>query len=179
MQPEALKDQPLHTQIHYLNGYLAALGLLNSYSIVGVDATLHAFSLSEGDMSQCIQHNAYELFGVYPNDWDIAFTKIDDWEIRLKNELNASIQRRIPVEAGAADASAYQENALVKALHANIKHVNEYFISLLKTALITEATDVYVLSVDTKGATYRIVGIDLVFHIAPDTILVLQINGLD
>ncbi|WP_296143490.1 hypothetical protein [uncultured Flavobacterium sp.] len=181
MLHDELKDQILNTKLNYLNGYLTALGLLNSYSIIGVNCKLYAFNFSAGDIEKCIQNNAYELFGVYPNDWDIEIEKIDDWENKLKNELNASTKRRIPTETNpsASNQLDYSENDLVKDLNHSIKRVNEYFISMLKTEFSTDSTDVHELKIKTKNSSYRLIGIDLIFEIDSNKILFLQTNGND
>lgn len=175
MLHEELKDQIINTKVNYLNGYLTALGLLNSYSIIGVNCKLYAFNFSAGDIEKCIQNNAYELFGVYPNDWNIEIEKINDWENKLKNELNASTKRRIPSEA--FNQLDYRENDLVKDLNHRVRSVNEYFVRMFKTEFITDSTDVYELKVKNNNSLYRFIGIDLIFEIDATKILLLQTNG--
>lgn len=176
MLNEELKDQLLQTKINYLNGYLTALGLLNSYSIIGMECKLFAFSYSAGDMEKCIQNNAYELFGVYPDDWAIEILKIDDWENKLQNELNASLKRRIPNGDGQFD---YSENDLVNDLNRSIRAVNAYFIHMFKEEFITDTTAVYELKVLESGSAYRIVGMDLIVELDDNRLLLLQLNGID
>ncbi|WP_262149807.1 hypothetical protein [Chryseobacterium foetidum] len=179
MLEEELKDQILNTKVNYLNGYLAALGLLNSYSIIGVNCKLYIFNFSAGDIKKCIQNNAYQLFGVYPNDWVVEIEKINDWEIKLKNELNASTKRRIPIEADKLIANQlnYSENDLTRDLIYQTKYVNEYFVLMLKNEFVINDIDVYEVFVKNVGASYKIIGIDLIFEIEPTKILYLQITG--
>lgn len=179
MENEELKDQILNTKINYFNGYLAAVGLLNSYSIVGVNCNLYSFHFSAGDIEKCIQNNAFQLFGVYPNDWNIEIERSADWEKKLTQELNASTKRRIPIDTNltTSNPSDYFENDLVKALDQSVRRVNEYFIRTFKTEFIPDATEVYELKVN--HSTYRIIGIDLIFEIDSNRLLVLQVNGND
>ncbi|RKR05340.1 hypothetical protein C8C83_4684 [Flavobacterium sp. 90] len=181
MLNEELKDQILNTKINYFNGYLASLALLNSYSIVGMKCKLYAFNFSAGDIEKCIQNNVYELFGVYPNDWNIEIEQINDWENRLKSELNASLKRRIPRESDKSIAQQldYTENSLVKDLGLRTKLVNENFISMFKNEFITDSMCVYELKITEKSSSYRLIGIDLIFEIDSTKILFLQILGSD
>jgi hypothetical protein len=181
MLNEELKDQILNTKVNYINGYLASLALLNSYSIVGMKCKLYAFNFSAGDIEKCIQNNAYELFGVYPNDWNIEIEQINDWENRLKSELNASLKRRIPIESAKSTGQEldYTENSLVKDLELRTKLVNEYFISMFKNEFITDSMAVYELKIKEKSSSYRLIGIDLIFEIDATKILFLQILGKD
>lgn len=94
MLNEELKDQILNTKINYFNGYLASLALLNSYSIVGMKCKLYAFNFSAGDIEKCIQNNVYELFGVYPNDWNIEIEQINDWEKQTKIRIERVIKKK-------------------------------------------------------------------------------------
>jgi hypothetical protein len=177
---EELKNQILNTKINYFNGYLEAVGRLNSYSIIGINCQLYVFSFSAGDIEKCIQNNAYELFGVYPNEWKIEIEKINDWESRLKSELNASLKRRIPTESDTSIAFKldYSENDLVEDLNYRTKIVNEYFINMFKNEFITDSMDIYELKIK-ESTHYRIIGIDLIFEIEPTKVLFLQILGND
>ncbi|OQP60433.1 hypothetical protein A3860_33455 [Niastella vici] len=181
MLSEELKDQILNTKLNFLNGYLMALGFLNSYSVVGYRGKLFAFNFSAGNIEKCVQDNAYELFGVYPNDWNIEIRKNDDWETKLKSELNASLTRRIPHKGNELLTKQldYSKNNLVDDLNYRVKFSNEYFVSILKSEFITDKTDVYELIVKDVGASYRIVGIDLIFEIESTKLLFLQLIGND
>lgn len=180
MLNEELKDQILHTKLTFLNGYLMSMGLLNSYSIVGLRCKLFAFHFSNGDIEKCVQHNAYELFGVHSNEWQIEIVPAPDWEHKLKAELNASTWRRIPGEgAGITNKGDYRENDLTRDYVRSTQSVNEHFVRLLKNEFVDDATTVHELRVVQQNATYRLVGIDLIFEIAPGKILFLQVLGVD
>ncbi len=178
MLDEQLKDEILNIKLNYLNGYLHALSLINSYAPIGMRCKLFAFNFSAGDIEKCIQNNAYELFGVYPNEYEIEIKKSNDWETLLKNELNASTKRRIP-RGSVVNPSDYAENMLVEDLFRNIKLVNNLFSNMVKNEFVKDDTDVYEVIISNAGSSYRIIGIDLVFEIEPTKILYLQILGTD
>ena len=87
MLNDELKDELLSVKINHLNGYLVALSLINSYFPIGMRCKLFAFNFSGGDIEKCIQNNSYELFYVYPNEYEIEIIKTSDWEAILKYDL--------------------------------------------------------------------------------------------
>ncbi len=180
MLDEELKDEILSAKVNYLNGYLAALGLINSYFPIGMRCKIYTFNFSTGDIEKCIQNNAYELFGVYPNDYEVEIKKSNDWETKLKYELNASTKRRILL--GSIDVinpSDYLENLLVQDLSRQVKFVNDYFVGMIKNEFCKNNIDIFEVTVTNVVSSYRIIGIDLIFEIEPTKILYLQILGND
>ena len=184
MLNEELKDQILNTKLTFLNGYLMALGLLNSYAVIGLNCKLFAFNFSAGDIEKSVQDNSYELFGVYPNSYQIEVRQIDNWENRLTLELNASIKKRISTETSEyAKLFDYSENDLVKNLSRQTKIVNDYFVKMLKDEFGLDTTNIYELLVKGKSNSsycpYRLFGLDLIFEIGDTKIILLQICGND
>jgi hypothetical protein len=175
MMDESINDQILQVKLTYLNGYLAALGFVNSYSIIGMRYKLHLFKYIGGNIERAIQNNSYDLFGVYPNDWEIEIDKADNWSDSLENEFLANFKRRIPSPHSQLD---YAENDLVLSINSQIRAACRYFIHLLKNDIINDTTAVHELRV-TKGSSYRFVGLDLIFEISDTNIIVLQMLGID
>lgn len=173
MLKEELKDQILQTKLTYLNGYLDALAFLNSNSTVGMRHKLFAYNFSAGEIIKAIQYNSYELFGVYPNDWDLQIEQIENWENTLETEFDTSFSRKKSFNNRSI------ETQLADDIIQQYKLACKHFIDLIKTEFINEHTTVYELKVKTNGSFYRLVGLDLVFEIDDTKILLLQITGSD
>ncbi|GFD81174.1 hypothetical protein ABHQ57_06750 [Tenacibaculum sp. ZH5_bin.1] len=170
MLNEELKDQILQTKLTYLNAYLDALELINSYSVIGMSYKLFAFNFSAGNIHKAIQDNSYELFGVYPNDWEFKINECKNWKEKLESELKSNFNRR--------NYNSLPESELVKDLKHSINSSIDYFINLLKNEFAENSYNIYELSL-TKASFYRIVGIDLIFEIDNTKIIFLQIIGSD
>ncbi|WP_343632881.1 hypothetical protein [Fluviicola sp.] len=176
---EELEDQILHTKINYLNGYLSALAMMSSYSIVGMDFKLYLYPFYAGDIERAIQYNSYELFGVHTNEWNIELVKTDHWKARLKEELYMNFKRSIPVDhTTRIPKPDYSQNDLTDQLRDRFYASINYFVELLEDEFVTSQTDVYEMKVK-ADAYYRIVGIDLIFEISDTKLVVLQIMGND
>ena len=181
MHTEDLKLENFDYKLSYLNGYLAAISFLNSYSIIGIDCKLHAFEKKGLSIADCLQNNAYALFGVEPNDWSVTLEELPNWEENLKTELNASLNRRKASLGIKKENNLPSENEheAIKDLSKCIINVNNVFVNLLKHAFVADSQMVYELKVKPTSGNYRIVGIDLVFEIANKNVLVLQVLGND
>lgn len=176
---EELEDQILHTKINCLNGYLSALAMMSSYSIVGMNFKLFLYPFYAGDIERTIQHNSYELFGVHTDEWKIELVQANDWKTRLKEELYLNFKRSIPVDnTERISKPDYSRNDLTEQLRDRFHTSIDYFVELLEDEFVTRQTEVFELKVKTD-AHYRIVGIDLVFEISDTKLLVLQIMGND
>lgn len=170
MLNEELKDQILQTKLTYLNGYLNALELINSYSVVGMQYKLFAFNFSAGNIESAIQNNSYELFGVYPYDWKLKIVKCNDWKNKLETELKSSLTRRFTAD--------YTENELTKDLSFSIKNAIDHFINYMEKEFSGSALDIYELKL-IENSFYRLTGIDIIFEIDETKIVFLQIKGSD
>ena len=178
MLNEELKEQILQSKLTYLNGYLDALALVCSYSIIGMNFRLFNYKYYSGDIERAIRYNSTELFNVGQNEFDIELIETKNWEELLKNELYANLKRRIPFESPAfASQLDYKENNLVMDLNYSIRNSINYFIMMLKNEFINETVNVYELKV--SRTFHRIVGIDLIFEIEPTKMILLQIRGMD
>ncbi|QYS86026.1 hypothetical protein JJC03_13505 [Flavobacterium oreochromis] len=171
MLNEELKDQILQTKLVYLNGYLASLAAINCFSVIGMKYKMYSFNFSAGNIEKSIQNNSYELFGVYPNDWTIEVFKIENWKEKLKIELYKPF---IEIQSD----SNSEEIQAIKDLKSRIKYSINEFIHLFENEFINKSVNVYETRI-TKGAFYRIMGIDLVFEIEETKIIFLQIMGVD
>ncbi|AYN01542.1 hypothetical protein MQX03_14945 [Chryseobacterium aahli] len=171
MLNEELKDQILQTKLVYLNGYLASLAAINSFSVIGMNYKLFAYNFSDGNIEGAIQNNSYELFGVYPNDWDVELTEVKDWKERLEIELVKPVMQQPSILSD-------KENETIRDLKSRIKNSINDFITLLEKEFAEISTNIYESTV-TKGGFYRIMGIDLVFEIEETKIIFLQILGND
>lgn len=173
MEIEEIDDNILNTKLLYLNGYLAALEILNSYSIIGMQYKLFGYTLaSDGDELTTIRYYSGELFG--GGNYNFKLKPTDDWESLIKNELELNFQRRIP--GGDNGYLDYSENELVKDLKHQYFSAFDTFTRMLRENLIDEFMPVYVLETDKP---YRIIGLDLVFGISDTKIVVLQLMGND
>lgn len=176
---EELEDQILQAKINYLNGYLEALAFMSSYSVIGMNFKLFLYPFYAGDIDRTIQHNSYELFGVYPDQWKTELIKTDQWEERLKEELYLNFERGIPIESmDRIPKRDYSKNDLTSLMKNRFHAPIDYFVEVLKKEFVNKETDVYELKV-TSDAHYRIIGIDLVFEIGLTKVLVLQLMGND
>lgn len=170
MLNEELKDQILQTKLTYLNGYLNALELINSYSVIGMNYKLFAFNFSSGKIENAIQNNSYELFGVYPYDWKLEIVKCIDWKNKLEIELKSNLTRR--------NTDNSTTNELVKDLSFSIKNAIDHFINYIDKEFAKNSSDIYEVKLTTSNF-YRLTGIDLVFEIDDTKIVFLQIKGSD
>ena len=170
MLNEELQDQILQTKLTYLNGYLNALELINSYSVIGMKYKLFAFNFSAGKIENAIQNNSYELFGVYPNDWNLEIVKCNDWKSKLENELKSSLVRK--------NTNNSIDNDFAKDLCFNIKFTIDHFVNYIDKEFAVNSSDIYEVNLIESGF-YRLIGIDLVFEISDTKIIFLQINGSD
>lgn len=170
MLNEELKDQILQTKLTYLNGYLNALELISSYSVIGMKYKLFAFNFSAGKIESAIQNNSYELFGVYPNDWKLEIVKCNDWKNKLEVELKSNLTRR--------NANNLTENELVKDLSFSIKNSIDQFVYYIDKEFAINSSDIYEVNL-IESDFYRLTGIDLIFEIDDTKIVFLQIIGTD
>lgn len=174
-----MEFRKLQSQITYLNGYLDALAIVSSYSIVGMEYHLFAYNKEDKDCNQTIQKNAFELFGVSLDEWQLELIPTSRWEEQIREEILANFKRRIPHNPPEiAHQFQYEENDLVKDLFDKIRFAVNNFIGHFKEVFDTDKMDVYELKVFNTGH-YRIVGVDLIFEISSEQILVLQLQGND
>ncbi|WP_300663997.1 hypothetical protein [Fluviicola sp.] len=179
MSTEEIELRKLQSKIAYLNGYLDALAIVSSYSIVGMQYRLFIYNREGGDCNQTIQRNAYDLFGVHPDEWHTELIPVNHWEERIKEEIFANFKRRIPHNPPEiAHEFHYEENDMVQDLFDKIRSAVHYFILCFKEEFDTGKMDVYELKV-IHTSHYRIVGIDLVFETSSGQVLVLQLLGND
>jgi len=180
MLNEELENQILESKLTYLNGYLDALAMICSYSVVGMRFKLFRYNFYGGNIENAIQFNSFELFGVHENDWKTEIKLIKNWEYRLKEEFYSNIiKRRIPIEySRQEDNFDIRENDLSTNLVQSIKNAINYFIDILKKEFSNETISVYELIVTNKRH-YRIVGIDIIFEIDETKLILLQLLGSD
>ena len=170
MLNEELQDQILQTKLTYLNGYLNALELINSYSVIGMKYKLFAFNFSDGKIENAIQNNSYELFGVYSNDWKLEIVKCNNWKSKLENELKSNLTRR--------NTNNSIDNDLAEDLCFSIKNSIDHFVNYIDKEFAINSSDIYEVNL-IESDFYRLTGIDLVFEIGDTKIVFLQITGSD
>ena len=150
-----IENHALQTKILYLNGYLDALALVSSYDIVGMSYNIFAYNYSAGDILESLSHNSYELYGVYPNEYNFELVPIEDWTSLVLNGMQT------------------------QGLNAQYLFALENFISMFKSHILNKSTNCFKIQIDTNGKFDRLVGFDLVFEIAETKLIVLQIYGSD
>lgn len=168
---EELSAPLLNQKLAWLNGYLSALGLLNSSNPVGFQCKLFAFALPAGDpdliqpIQRCLNYHAHQLFNVYPDQADFEWQALPDWQ----EKLCAVWQTYLRLQAGANNQQIVD----------NLKLANRHFCQLLQQEFVKPETTVYELKVNLRGRFYRLLGIDLLFEIEDNQLLVLQVLGSD
>ncbi len=171
MLNEELNDQILQTKLTYLNGYLNALEMLNSTNGICMKYKLFVYNFSAGDIAYAIQSNAYELFGVYPNDWELEINKCTHWKEKLQSQLYFDRESQNP--------DTTSSNDLISNLNSRIKETISFFIHLIEKEFAKKANAIYELKITKSDALYRLIGIDLIFEIEDTKMIVLQIQGMD
>lgn len=175
MLNEELNDSFIQTKLNYLNGYLDALAYINSYPPVCMNYKLFQFNFSAGNIERAIQNNAYELFGVYPDEWELELIKEDHWIEKLKNELYRQIPDDLVHSKNLHDSHKHD---LIRRLVNGAREASDHFIHLLNDEFGKKSDCIYELKI-TKGDFYKLLGIDLVFEIEDTKIIFLQLNGSD
>jgi len=130
-----------------------------------------------GDLIASIKHNSYTLIGVHKNELDYEIQKIEDWKSVIKEELESNFTRRIP--SGQNYGLDYSKNQSVNDFGYNYKSACKFFLELLEDNLLNDLSEFYVVTVNKSRQFDRIVGVDLVFEIAPTKMLYLQLMGTD
>ncbi len=174
---EEIEQNTINSTVLYLNGYLDALSLFNSYSVIGMNYKLFAIDLLAGDLVTSIDHQAYKLFGRSQGEYQFELESVLHWKSLIKEELMANLTRRIP--KGNNEGLDYSVNDLVKDLHYHYINAFDIFLSLLEDNLLYKASEAYVVKANGKRTFHSIVGVDLVFEIAPTQIIYLQLTGSD
>lgn len=164
MLDEDLQQHVLDWKLNWLNGYLQALACLISVNGLFFRCQLIKVDFVAGDAQRSLQHHAYDLFGQYPDDWAIDLIAIDDWQ----QSLIQFVQRHLQLNQGQHAKQWLTQSSAVL----------QFFCTQLKQLCLGENTEVFEMVVHERGF-YRIIGLDLVFDLAGEQLLVLQILGAD
>ncbi|HAS39338.1 MAG TPA: hypothetical protein DCS93_02620 [Microscillaceae bacterium] len=174
---EEIERETINSTVLYLNGYLDALSLFNSYSVIGMNYKLFAIDLLEGDLITSIDHQAYKLFDCPQGAYQFELESIVYWKSLIKEELMANLTRRIL--SGNNEGLDYSVNDLVKDMHHHYINAFDIFLSLLDDNLLNKTSEAYVVKANGKRTFHSIVGVDLVFEISSTQMIYLQLTGSD